>query len=206
MALTRRRLLNISLCLTLLVLLHAPAQARLGDRLAEMKGTDFFKFFNLKETGRGPLSGKPYTQVTFRPGAGNFRELVEVRVTVDREDRILGMQLSLKRSFVDDQFNGIFARDIAKSMLRAAIPAANEAAINDLANEIEFPKDMPGYDVARTKPDPRLPAQPTPGYQVFIGQRKSFVQTLSLVRVSLENVEGADGARLVVSINSKALK
>jgi PAB1-binding protein PBP1 len=116
------------------------------------------------------------------------------------------MQLSLKRSFVDDQFNGIFARDLAKSMLRAAIPAANEAAINDLANEIEFPKDMPGYDVARTKPDPKLPSQPSPGYQVFMGQRKSFVQTLSLARVSLENIEGAGGASLLISVTSKALK
>lgn len=188
------------LCLMLL-LMASPASARLGDKLDDVKKTDFFTFFNLAETGRSMNAGSQRV-LTFQPKAGPFREFVKVNVTLAPDDRILSMELVLRRSFVDDGLNGVFARDIAKSLIRSAVPAQDEAAINDLANEIEFPKDAPGYDIARTGPDPKLPAQPTQGYLTYLGKRRLYTQTLSRSTLSMENTAqgGMDMLRISFSL------
>ena len=108
-----------------------------------------FKFFNLTEAGPRTSEGG-LNVVTFRPAGGNFRRLVKVNVTVGGDGAVRAMELTVDRSFVEDRANGIFARDVAKSFLRAAVPKADAPKIGDLANEIEFPKELEGYEIART--------------------------------------------------------
>jgi len=109
-----------------------------GMQLADAKKEDFFVFFRLQETGRKPRS-KDMTDVRFQPpAASNFWKLVTVVLTVDKDEHICDMQLTLKRSFIDDQKHGVFARDLAKSFLVATIPESDYHSARDLVNEIFF--------------------------------------------------------------------
>ncbi len=193
---------RVSSFICLILMASPPAFARLGDRLADAKKTDFFTFFNLGETGRSEGLQEGRTVVTFKPRAGDFRELVMVNVTVDPQDRIVAMGLLLNRSFVDHKTNGIFARDIARSMLRAAVTVADEAAISDLINEIGYPQDKTGQQVVRTEPVPKLPAQATPGYEAYLGRRKLYEQKLSGSSLLLHNIKINAVDLLLISVRA----
>jgi hypothetical protein len=189
---TRRQALLLLASLCLFAALASRATAAVGDRLEEMRQTDFFKFFHLTEAGPRASEGG-LAVVTFRPGGGPFQRLVKVVVAEDAGGVVRAMELTIDRPFVEDRANGIFARDIAKSFLRAAVPRADAAKIEDLANEIEFPKELEGYEIARTRPDPKLPAQPTAGYLVYLGKQERFEETYTQSALRLENVRAGGG-------------
>ena len=106
----------------------------------------------------------------------------------------------MRRDFVDSPTNSLFARDIAKSMLRSALPAADKGdAAADLLNEIEYRRGPskgtllvgPGYQ------PPPLPAQPSAGDQPYLVQSARYEQTLvSGRRLRLENTD-AEGAKVL---------
>lgn len=196
---TRARLIFIT---TFLLLTFAPhsARARVGDRLEDAKQTDFFRFFNLVEAGATEAEQQRKVFI-FRPRAGMFREAVNVTAVVDSAGRILTMKLMLDRAFVDHKQNGIFARDIAKSFLRHAIPLADEREVNDLANEIEFPRKLEGYEIMRTGPDPQLPARPTQGYLVFLGESPLSEQRLKQSLVRLQNSKAGGDEVLTITVD-----
>ena len=197
---SRAFLLIASLCLTLAL---APrAEAGVGDTLEATQQTDFFKFFALAEDGPRAQE-KGLTVVSFRPRGGKFRELVKLTVKVTAEDSIREMELTLERSFVDDATNGIFARDIAKSFLREAVPGADGPRINDLANEIEFPREMKGYKIMRARPDPKLPEQPTKGYQVYAGSLQLYEDSFARSTLHMENLRAEKGAVLLMRVAAK---
>ena len=159
----------------------------LAHRLEKIrKESDFFSWFHLEEDG-APREEGDKKIIVFKPSGEAFRELVTVTVTVDAEGRIREMELLLARSFVDDAVNGTFARDIAKSLLRCAVPRENQADVADLANEIEF-QFSSGRPVLTARQDlPKLPDSPTLGYQVFLGKEKRYEQLFSRCVVRLEN-------------------
>ena len=193
-------LLLASLCLT--CALAPRAEASVGDTLEAAERTDFFRFFALVE--EGPRSQeRGLTVITFRPRAGKFHELVKLTVGVSKGEVIREMELTLARSFVDDAANGVFARDIAKSFLRSAVPGADAPRINDLANEIEFPKELKGYMIARTRPDPKLPAQPTRGYQVNKGALPLYEAVFAQSALRMENLRAEKGAALRMRVAEK---
>ncbi len=197
------RALMLAAAACALFVLAPRAEAGVGGTLEAAKQTDFFKFFGLVEDGPRSTE-RGLTVVNFRPRAGQFRQLVSLTVKVAAGDVIREMSLTVERSFVDDRTNGIFARDIAKSFIRAAVPAADGARVNDLANEIEFPKEMPGYTVARVCPDPKLPARPTAGYEVYTGARKLYEAAFAESTLRMENADGPKGTRLRIVVASKA--
>jgi hypothetical protein len=188
--------------LALLLTANGAAQGLLGTNLEDAKRTDFFKFFNLKETG-AYLALQKNVVVGFKPEGPSFRELVSVNVTLDTNKTIVGIDLILVRSFVDHKTNGIFARDIAKSLLRSAIPEEDQKAIADLANEIEFPPAAPGQTILTVRPPPKLPNKPTAGYLVYLGKQSLFEQTMSACKLRLENHKAEANDSLMISITSK---
>ena len=121
----------------------------------------------------------------------------------DTDKRIVAIDLVLVRSFVDHKTNGLFARDIARSLFRSAIPEEDEGAIADLVNEIESPPAGSGQSVVTARPPPKLPAKQTPGYLVYLGKRSLFEQTLTRCRLRLESrrVNGVDS--LILSVIAK---
>ena len=173
----------------------------LGAPMLEAKQMDFFIFFNLEETGSTNDAATGRKIVIFKPAGEAFRPLVRVNVALATDDRIAGIDLFMRRDFVNSPTNGVFARDIAKSLLRSALPATDRTALSDLINAIEYRQHSsnarpaivgPGY-----KPPP-LPAQPTAGYQTYLGQRPLFEQTLSSGgRLRIENTE-TDGAKTLI--------
>jgi hypothetical protein len=194
-------LLVASLCLV--AALAPQARAGVGGTLEAAKQADFFKFFGLVEDGRR-AEERGLAVVSFRPRSEKFRELVRLVVKVNADDSIREMELTLERSFVDDAANGVFARDIAKSFLRAAVPVADAPRVNDLANEIEFPGEMKGYKIMRARPDPKLPAQPTKGYQVYTGSLQLYEDSFAQSTLRVENLRAEKGAALLMRVAAKA--
>ena len=168
----------------------------LAHRLEKIrKESEFFVWFHLKEDGSPREEGKKRI-FTFKPTGEAFRELVTITFTVNGEDRIREIELVLARSFVDDAVNGIFARDIAKSLLRAAIPRENQTEVAGLADEIEVlvSRGRPASSALRKKPGSQ-----TLGYQVYLGKEKRYEQVLSRCIVRLENFTDA----LKISLSSR---
>jgi hypothetical protein len=167
--------------------LLSPAIAFISTQLADAQKQDFFTFFHLLEAGRA--DGKDGTKiVTFKPlSSPKFKELATVNTTIDRDGKILAINLSLSRSFIDDRANGIFARDIAGSFISGIATAADVAALKDLINEIKFPKDTGGSLLLTGSPPPKVPAQPTDGYATYLGKRKDFELSLSASTLRMEN-------------------
>lgn len=159
----------------------------LAHRLEKIrKDSDFFTWFHLEETGPAREEGERKV-LEFRPSGEIFRELVSLAIVTNGEGRIQEMRLSLARSFVDDATNGIFARDLAKSLLRAAVPRENQADVTDLTNEIEFLFPVGRSAISARDDLPKLPDPPTVGYQVFVGKEKLYEQVFSRCVVRLEN-------------------
>lgn len=120
---TRRLALHAALacCAATWTLAPAPAHAAIGDPLADLRGHEFFKTFHLFETARGPLMADGHV-VTFRPPElSRARQGVEVVVATGPGDRVLEMELRLKRTFVDGA-DRVHARDIARQLLNEAGP------------------------------------------------------------------------------------
>src|SRR5580658_3992168 len=90
-----------------------------GNTLDNAKKTDFFQFFHLEQTGESAV--KDGKIIVFQPSGEKFHDLVRVYMTVDSKALIQGVELELSRSSVDSPSDGIYARDIAKSFLQAAV-------------------------------------------------------------------------------------
>lgn len=200
-AFLRRLPIAFALAVLAVSISSVPLRAQLGKTLEEVRGDDFWTFFNLKPIDGSP--GGPEGTAAFRPAAGPFAPLVRVTAALDASGRIRAMELTLSREFVDDPANGIFARDIAKSFLRAAMPADDIVDVETLANEIEHPRETPGYTVMRTKPAPDLPRNPTPGYEVYLGTSESWSRTLEGSTLRLRNQSGEAGRVLVISVEAR---
>ena len=143
----------------------------LGMSLAEAQRTDFFGFFHLVETGRDS-DERGRTVATFRPESEAMSRIAAVGATLDGEGRIVGMSLSLARSFIDGR-ERIFARDIAKSFLLDATPAADRAAVEPLAEEIWLGE-------AKAKAASK-------GFLTFLGREASERLDLTRSALSLDN-------------------
>ena len=117
---------------------------------------------------------------------------MKLNVALDGKGRLIGAELVLLRSFVDSGRDGMFARDIAKSFVRVVTPAEERATVADLLAEIEQPPaNLSQALLVGQHAMPTPPAKPTPGYQVFLGQRQSYSQG----PIKLENkvVNGVPG-------------
>jgi Ca2+-binding EF-hand superfamily protein len=172
-----------------------------GQKLDAIQQTDLVKFFGLTQTGTEAdfRGGKV---VKYQPKTGNFRTLVLVKCALDNADRIRGVELSLARSFVEHETNKVFARDIAKSLLRTVLPTDDIHIASDLLNEIEFGNHK-NRIVVNPESIPQLPAQPTPGYQVYLGTSPAFEQNLAQTRLSLRNATDFGQNTLVITIAPK---
>jgi len=181
----------------------APAGEKLlGQKIEEAKRTDFFTWFHLEQTGKDTDAQK-HIVLTFKPTADKFRKLVTVQVVLDTEDHIQSIQLTLARTFIDDRMDGVFARDIAKSLLLSALPNAEQAKVKDLINEIQW-----GFEGKQTllsgRDAPKLPDQPTEGYETFLGKRDSFEQDLGRAKMEIrQHKREKEGNAITIGIALK---
>lgn len=173
-----------------------------GDtrQAAELSG--FFRWFNLEAAGE--QSPTPTRRAAYyRPEGPAFRALTELLLTMDESDRLSGLELRLARRFIDDPRNGLFARDIAKSLLRDGLGGENAVLLADLSNEIEFPRDLSGPMFTARTEAVALPPEPTPGYLVFLGRRGRYEERLNGKTLIMENYvrEGTPWLRMVLAVS-----
>lgn len=101
--------------------------------------------------------------------------------------------LCLDRAFVEQAKDGAFARDIAGSFLRWALPGEALARLGDFLAEL----GDPGPNVIRLAgvPRPALPAQPTAPYRVYLGRDKDCDLALPGMVLRLTNLQARDAPR-----------
>ena len=103
--------------------------------------------------------------------------------------------------------NGVLARDIAKSFLRDVPGSQAGAGVAALADEIEVGMLSSGTVVIHSDVSPAKPkGPPSPGYQVFLGNRESYALTIDGEALTLvnEQQEGEAVLRLSLSKDSAA--
>ena len=169
-----------------------------GNRLDDAKKTHLFAWFHLEQTEEARNSAGHHV-LTFRPESPQFGPLVSLDITVDDADHMLAMDLRLLRRFLDDQKNGAFARDIAKSFLQSATPAPDMALIGGLVSRIE--SDMIGMTIHHrsVQPSEVFPERFDEMYLTFLGQKPVATQPLSLTKFRLTNIGMGGNAVLDIS-------
>jgi TIR domain-containing protein len=160
-----------------------PRVLPLGDWLEEFKKTGLFTFFHLQQTD-SIKDGAQHSTVIFKPTARQFRALVTMKVSVDEEDDILGMELVIAKSFMNSQ-DSPFARDIAASFLRLAIPQQDLASILPLVKAVRSNED----------PDPFQSA-----YKTFSGTQRVYRQELAESKLRFENLNVGEIDSLTISV------
>jgi hypothetical protein len=158
--------------------------------------THFFQWFALRPEGSG-ASGA----IVFRPSGAKFHDLASVVVATGSGRGIEAIDLTIARSFIEDPQEGMFAADLGKSFLEAALPAEDLAAMRPLVDTIAH-----GGTYAR----PIISAAPGPGdvqidrdsapYLVWIGRSSDWQGPAGVVALRLENVtvDGAAALRIGV--------
>lgn len=171
-----------------------------GETRHSAEQSGFFKWFMLDPVAADKPAPHKFA-AHYRPNGPAFHDLTEFIVVDDEEDRLQSLELRLAREFIDHPRNGLFARDIAKSLLRGAIDEPDATALADLANEIEFPRHPVVPVITARTAEVALPDQPTPGYQVFLGKRGRYEQRLGSNVLVLENYvrESAPWLRVVLT-------
>jgi hypothetical protein len=180
-------------------ILMAASFGGFGMNLDQARKTGFFTWFHLQQTGEQQTAqGKT---ITFKPSGKQFRDLVTMKVTTGPDRDITGMELILSRAFVDSKKDGIFARDIAKSLLRTTFATGADQDIQDLENQIEYlGTSSQTIILHKSYKPPKLPAEPTPGYLTYLGQQQSYEHAAAGKTLHLEN-STIDGEKsLIINI------
>lgn len=177
-----------------------PRFHRLGHTRHGAERSDFFKWFMLDPVAADKPAPHKFA-AHYRPNGPAFRSLTEFIVIDDEDDELQSLELRLAREFIDHPHHGLFARDIAKSLLRDAVGEPDALSVADLANEIEFPREGSVPVLTAREIDVVLPVQPTPGYQVFLGKRGRHEQRLGGIVLVLENYvrDSAPWLRIVLT-------
>jgi hypothetical protein len=105
-----------------------------GSSISDALSTEFFQWFHLEKTGEshdGDISHQRY-----QPTAPQFHDLVQVTISADRNQSLRGVQMSIRRSFIDSPRDFTMAADILKSFLMAALEPDDVAAIHDALTQI----------------------------------------------------------------------
>jgi len=163
-----------------------PRFHRFGETRHSAEQSGFFNWFMLEPVAADEPAPRKLA-AHYRPNGPAFHDLTEFVVADDEEDRLLSLELRLARSFIDHPHNGLFARDIAKSLLLDAVDEPEASALADLASEIEFPREGSVWVITARTDDAVLPESPAPGYQVFLGKRGRYEERFGDTVLLLEN-------------------
>jgi hypothetical protein len=173
----------------------------LGMSLTEAKTTEFFTWFNLGQTGT-ETDAEKRAVVIFKPTGDAFHKLVTVKTALDSRQHIVRIELLLARSFLDDKRQGVFANDIARSLLLDATSGADRDAIRGLANAISS-NQKTGERLIKAVPLPAPPDRPGPAYLTYLGERHVDSEQLPSSTLHLENLKLGDQSWLQIVLSPK---
>ena len=172
----------------------------IGQTIERAQNHALVLWFHLRAVGPKSSEGAQ-ARIDFRPSGSSFRDLVLLSAWLDADERILRIAMSLERSFIDDPRQGMFARDIAKSLVRTEMREGDPPEIGHLADEIEFDRTGVAVPVivAHQRAHPTLPQPPTRGYLTYLGQFPAHEIARASGRVHLENSD-VPSRRCIVTI------
>ncbi|HVT39128.1 MAG TPA: hypothetical protein VHE78_08780 [Gemmatimonadaceae bacterium] len=145
----------------------------LGQPLGLMAGNATFSWFHLSPVEPLPSGAAP--TATFRPSGERFHDRVLVELALNADETVRALTLSLHRRFIDTVADNPFARDIASSLLQAAVPDADRkrvAAFHSALNDFR----ASGATVLAHASAPLGDAVThghDPAYEVFLGERRT---------------------------------
>jgi hypothetical protein len=174
-----------------------PAGGFLGRPLPEVEQQNFFKEFQLAELAKRET---PYGAgvVVFKPKQPTVH--FEVAVTVDKADRVLAVQLWLRRTFVDTGGSEAVARQVVQKFLREVPPSEDVRQLDGLADEIQH-GDAASHAAAGADPSQAgQPAKPSAGYLAFMGKRGTYQQALGESRLQILNYRDRFGAVMTLQV------
>ncbi len=108
----------------------------LGRTLETAEQTGFFQWFHLVQTDQIPR--EPGQMTRFRPSGEKFHDLCCLEVLEAGDGAMVQMDLVVQRGFIDGR-NGLFAQDLVKSFLVAALPDACRDLLEDFMQEMQTP-------------------------------------------------------------------
>jgi hypothetical protein len=155
----------------------------MGETLETALRTNFFQWFNLEETDR--RADAPGEAVRFRPSGGKFHDLCYLDVLLAPGGQLVQMELMLQRAFLDGA-DHLFAQDLVKSFLLAALPDACRDKLQDFVSEISA---IGG-------------SGETPGYLVFLGSRKDWKVQTGWTNLMLANLTVSETPSFVVHVSA----
>ncbi len=210
-----------------LLLPSRPAHAAIGDLLVDARGHDFFRHFHLFEVARKPLMADGHVVVYQPPPLSRAALSVEVAVSTGPGDRLLEMELRIKRGFVDGP-DRLHARDIARHMLLEAGPdldrddmvpfiAAFEGVgsmVGMVAPAIVTPQVLAAGPAQPSAPQPVEPQPKAPMVapavaagvdadvllDAFFHHTERYVVRTKWTRIVVENVTRADGEWVLLTV------
>lgn len=169
----------------------------LGRPLLEVEQQSFFKEFQLAELAK---RWTPYGAevVVFKPKQPTVH--FEIAVTVDKADRVLAVQLWLRRTFLDEGSGETVARQVVEKFLREVPPSEDVRRLDDLADEIQH-GDAAGHGaVGGDQSKGGQPANPSAGYLAFMGKRGTYQQALGESRLQILNYRDRYGPVMTLQV------
>ncbi len=156
--------------------------------------SELFSFFCLEPVPE--LSDKKAMKIGFKPTGEALRDFTTLFCLLDDKDQIESMELIIKRSFLDDPVQGIFAADLAKSFLYGVIGRENASSIRALAAEIESRAvtTRPRLVAAANSGADTKNMPPSPGYRAFRGETNLEQISSGSYILKLNNID-LDGLR-----------
>lgn len=155
----------------------------MGKDIETARRSEFFAWFHLNETEQH--EERPGEVLRFRPSGEKFHGLCYVDALITPTGQLVAFELAVERAFLDGS-DRLFAQDLVKSFLFAALPDACRSLLNDFLEEMNAPASD----------------GETPGYQVFRGRRSNWKTETGWSRLVMANLAPAGIPSLVVQLSA----
>lgn len=155
----------------------------MGRTLETARASGFFQWFHMQEAGRRPQD--PGEELRFRPSGQKFRDLCYLDALASESGELVGMELTVQRSFLDGP-DDLFAQDLVKSFLAGALPDACQEVLQDFMQEIKSPRGN-----GRTE-----------GFLVFRGGKSSWKAKTGWSQLQLANVLVGETPHLLIRVTA----
>ncbi|MFW9807730.1 MAG: hypothetical protein ACFFFK_13475 [Candidatus Thorarchaeota archaeon] len=169
----------------------------------ELRKTDLFSFFNFTETGRKPITSG-MQEIYLKPGG--FQEFIDVRMKVDRFQKVHSGVLYLDRDWIGSPMTvSPFGKDLAKSFIAAVTPSTDRKKADSIVNTIWNVQGTSDREIAIKPNSPKDLVTESPIeklQQVYLGLEDCFEMKLECSHIKVENVTDIGRKRLKISIES----
>lgn len=170
----------------------------IGMSMDDTTKTSFFQWFHF-----APVTSPAAGIAVFKPSGEKFHNLATLSVNLGANRRITSIDLAIARSFIDDPRDGIFAADLGKSFLAAALPPDDRTAMQHLIDTIGYGGNF-GRQVITGAPPANLQInRDSAPYLVWLDRNEYWQRPVGAMSLRLENVRLDETAVLRITVGAK---